>query len=57
MPELVLADVDRDALASGLNGVRVAQLVRREASLTPASSASWRSPARAAVADQRRPRV
>jgi hypothetical protein len=38
MPELALDDVQRHALASQLERVRVAQLVRREATPDPGAS-------------------
>jgi hypothetical protein len=57
MTELALDDVDRDAFARELDGVRMTQLVGRDLRRTPASAASWRSSALAAVAAQRRPRV
>ena len=57
MAELALDDVDRHSFARKLDGMRVPQLMGSDRRRTPASTASWRSSARAAVADQRRPRV
>ena len=55
--ELALDDVERHALARKLDGVGVAQLVRRKARRTPAAVTVRRSSARAAALDQCRPRV
>ena len=54
MSELALNDDQRDALARHLDGVGVAELVRRESS---ADAAVWRSCSRVAAGDQPRPRV
>jgi hypothetical protein len=56
MAELALDVVERDALVGELDGVGVAQLVRREAPHT-AFEATRRSWARAASLAQGRPRV
>ena len=41
MPQLALDDVERDALASQLERVGVAQLVRREVAPNTGNPASW----------------
>jgi hypothetical protein len=41
VPQLALDDVERDALASQLERVGVAQLVRREAAPNTGNPASW----------------
>lgn len=57
VPELALDDVEGHPFLGHLDGVRVAELVGREAGRTPAWRASWRSRLRAALTSQGRPRV
>ncbi len=57
MPELALDDVDRDPFARELDGMRVPQLMRREAPPHASVGGELAQFGARLVADQRRPRV
>ena len=57
MASLALDDIERHALAGEFDGMRVAQLVRRETAPKPAWTASRRNSTRTFALDHGRPRV